>query len=315
MPNDEGAQRVSREGSQLRRVCDKRLLTDRDIARANPLVILLHGFTRHGDNLHKLGFHLEQRQWQGANLLAVTYSYPSHQGIDLAARTLKDRLQRYNKRTGGVLRSKGVYLVAHSMGGLVARSFALDAELGGCVRGIVMLGTPNMGAFGDKKWVSFAIALAESMSGVPMPELQKAACVAIKQLTRTDKSAGPPYIDSLNNAWKNAFDRPPTLTISGGMPQLDLYSNQRKNMYANMSLQLAIGCKPNDGLIAEKSVNVCPSIFLKPPNEYRHYNSYPEYTIINHSNLINNETVGDEIVAWIEAVHNCAQPRTPSEVP
>jgi hypothetical protein len=164
-----------------------------------------------------------------------------------------------------------------------------------------MLGTPNVGVFGSKrKWVPYAISLAERLSGGPIPELQAASCPTIRELTKADSDKGKPFLDQLNDAWKALAVRPPTYTISGGRNDLDLYDNPRRNLYANMGLQQVINSLPNDGLIAEVSVDMCPHLFIDPPAEYKHYNSYPEYPIVNHSNLINNQALADEIVEWIE---------------
>lgn len=73
------------------------------------------------------------------------HPYDWRLSIDASGRELKARLL---KECGTGANRRDIYLVAHSMGGLVARSAI--AQLGSrsdCVRRLIMLGTPNYGSF------------------------------------------------------------------------------------------------------------------------------------------------------------------------
>jgi pimeloyl-ACP methyl ester carboxylesterase len=71
-------------------------------------------------------------------VLNVDYSSRRH-GLRECARRIEPDVARFESRFG-----RGIVLVGHSMGGLVARILAAEANL--AVRGIVMLAPPNGGS-------------------------------------------------------------------------------------------------------------------------------------------------------------------------
>ena len=263
-----------------------------DFKVSDSLAILIHGFTSHGKYLIELGKDL--KRW---GIQAFLFNYNSYRGIHVAADVLKSLLLTYNSNTGGEISQKRLFLIAHSMGGLVARKFALDPEVKGLVRGIVMLGTPNKGAFEGSRILEYFVYYGEYLSKRIMPDARVPACVSGQQLIKADNPGGVPFIDQLNEDWKKHNDPPPVMTISGGKRRLDLFSNPIKNGWANRQIQKAIGDRSNDGLVAEDSVNISAHSIGE---RYRHLSSYADHPDLNHTNLIENQFIAGRIVNWIK---------------
>jgi pimeloyl-ACP methyl ester carboxylesterase len=91
----------------------------------------------------------------------------------------------YNILTDGEVKKKKLFLIAHSMGGLVARAFAMDPEAREFIRGIIMLGTPNNGAFPDHRILRYFVHYGEHISKRAMPEARMFTCLSAKQLITT----------------------------------------------------------------------------------------------------------------------------------
>jgi Serine aminopeptidase, S33 len=263
-----------------------------DFRVSDPLAILIHGFTSHGKYLVELGSDL--KEW---GIHTFLFNYNSYRGIHVAANVLKDLVRTYNINTGGEISRKKLFLIAHSMGGLVARKFALDPEVRGIVRGIIMLGTPNKGAFEGNRLLQYFVTYGEYLSKKIMPDARVPTCVSGQQLIKADNPGGVPFIDQLNEDWKKYNDHPPVLTISGGKRSLELFSNPIKNGWANRQIQKAMGNRPNDGLVAEDSVNISTD---SVNDRYRHLNSYHGYSDLNHTNLVANQLIAGTILNWIK---------------
>ena len=290
--HQEKTQNVMHAGDALVRVSDFRQPALEDFKSSDTLVILIHGFTSNGTYLTKLGNTL--RTWEAQ---AFLFNYNSYRGISLAGDSLEALLLDYDRLTRGEVRRRGVYLVGHSMGGLVARKFALGEQGKRMVRGIVMLGTPSDGAFTHANILQKFVDLGEYLTG-PMPGARSPTCLSAKELMKSDDNEHP-YIDRLNEAWRSSTDCPPTLSISGGRRFLSFSGNSLKNRLANRSIQHLIGSEPNDGLVTEPSVNMCTLGMSQASHSYSHHNSYPDYPDINHTYLIQDQSLALFIRNWI----------------
>ena len=282
--------RIIRTGDELVRVSDLAWARPEDFG-ARKLVILIHGFTAHGKYMRELGDFIQAFDFQ-----AFVFNYNSYRGIAKAATNLRDFLLRYDGEVAGAISRNGVFIIAHSMGGLVARSLAIIDEDQHFVRGMVLLGTPNDGCFSSARFLSYFIDYGEFLSGL-MPEARNPACLSAKELIKAD-ATDKPFISVLNERWQKSFHRPPTLSISGGKRYLALSNNPLKNWLANRVIQGEIGQDDNDGLVTEKSVNMHSTMSLAEDKRYRHFNDYPYYPDLNHTNLKENQTLALEIVKW-----------------
>jgi pimeloyl-ACP methyl ester carboxylesterase len=257
------------------------------------IAILLHGFTSHGRYLIKLGHHL--RGW-GTDVFL--FNYNSGIGIRDAAKSLSHFLHKYDAMTDGRIRKRGVLLIAHSMGGLVARTAVLtDADTARTVRGIVTLGTPNDGAFVGHKLVKYVVAYGENLAGVM--GIKPAKSLSSKELTKSDQGKDRPLIDWLNTAWTSKQNLPPVLTISGGLRKLEFAKNGLVNGWINRKVQKWMGKRENDGLVTDNSVSVLNG---KCAGVYEHYRSYPDFQQINHTYLITNAQVALKICEWMKSL-------------
>lgn len=286
-------QQIVRTGDALLRITDLKWAEPADF-KAVRIVIMIHGFTSHGYYLQELGNFIRSFGYQ-----VFIFNYNSFRGISRASDSLKDFLVRYDRNLEGRISASGVFLVAHSMGGLVARTLALDSEGGRMLRGIAMLGTPNNGCFQSTRWLSYFIQYGEHLTGF-MPEAGNPACLSAKECIKADGGAQASLVDRLNDTWEKSSSCPSSISISGGKRFLAVSRNKLKNWLANQMMQAEIGDEDNDGLVTDKSVNMQSAITLNPSHKYMHFNSYPYYRDLNHTNLTQNQTLGLEIVDWLD---------------
>ncbi|MDZ7969734.1 MAG: alpha/beta fold hydrolase [Nostoc sp. DedSLP03] len=271
-----------------------------DFLNDKQLVILIHGFTSHGDYMgEELAPFLEREGYQ-----VFFFNYNSPRGILAAVNTLKDILKSYDKLTRGEISRKKVFLIAHSMGGLVARGFTIDNDAKKFVRGIVMLGTPNNGVFQNKKdFIKYLIDAGEMLSGA-FPKLSVAGCIATKELCKIDENENQSIIDILNSDWCQACELPSILSVSGGKKFLDFYKSEFKNKVTNDIIQKLIGNEENDGIVTESSVNMPLFIETCTLERYKHCNSYADYSETNHNNIHLNQRVMLKILSWLRKQNN-----------
>ncbi len=100
-----------------------------------PAVVLLHGILRGRASMALLA-----RDFRRAGCMVLNWGYPStKKGIREHAKDLARRLEEF------LPPGRGLVLVGHSMGGLVARAL-LEVSPGLSLERIVQIGTPNQGA-------------------------------------------------------------------------------------------------------------------------------------------------------------------------
>ena len=114
----------------------RRRLRPFDARRQRPPVVLLHGYVQHSANFLWLARRLRRDGW--VHLYEVAH-VPLGGDIERSGVRLAGVIERIRRETG----APEVDIVAHSMGGLVARA-ALGAGAAG-IRRIVTLGTPHQG--------------------------------------------------------------------------------------------------------------------------------------------------------------------------
>src|SRR5205085_4771208 len=105
---------------------------------------------------------------------------------------------------------RGIFLVAHSMGGLVARAIAVRPEFARKVKGVALLGTPNGGLLDDVRMAGYLLAVGEAIAGAD-PRQPHVMCQSARELLLEE-----PFIPELNAQWARAAYDIPMLTVAGG---------------------------------------------------------------------------------------------------
>jgi pimeloyl-ACP methyl ester carboxylesterase len=121
-----------------------------DASTGRPLVVLIHGYNAAADSLSVLHQRLRDDGW-----VCGLFSYPDDGPLDKSAALLAKELAEFRDEYP----DRGVVIVAHSMGGLVARAVIEDPDRNpGIVRQLIMVATPNQGSMlayfpGGLDWV------------------------------------------------------------------------------------------------------------------------------------------------------------------
>jgi pimeloyl-ACP methyl ester carboxylesterase len=122
--------------------------------------------------------------------LLATYDYPFHEEMAGNGRELGEELQ---KRVGDC----EVYLVCHSMGGLIGRLAVLSGETK-CIKRLLMIGTPNFGALRTSQ-LGLLAQLSFAATGAVYALFRRPG---VKDLTRVTSIMKDP----IKNGAKNAVD-------------------------------------------------------------------------------------------------------------
>jgi len=109
-----------------------------DAGDPRPPVVLLHGYAQHAANFTWLARRLRRDGWRHLYLVAHT---PVGGDIERSAHRLGEALDRLRRATG----ASRVDIVAHSMGGLVARACIRARGHASGVGRLITLGTPHQG--------------------------------------------------------------------------------------------------------------------------------------------------------------------------
>lgn len=104
-----------------------------------PLVVIVHGYGSTADEFDALRGRLRD-----AGFACAVFSYPNDAAVDLSARQLASALEEFGRRYP----DRRVAIVAHSMGGLVARAVieGPDSASVDNVDKLIMVATPNHGS-------------------------------------------------------------------------------------------------------------------------------------------------------------------------
>jgi pimeloyl-ACP methyl ester carboxylesterase len=106
--------------------------------RDRPLIVLVHGYSSGAESLSEFGTVLKKAHWPVA-----TFSYPNDGPLAASANRLALELREFREDHP----SRAIVVVAHSMGGLVARAAVEDPNLDpGNVKALIMVCTPNHGS-------------------------------------------------------------------------------------------------------------------------------------------------------------------------
>lgn len=280
---------VIRAGAELVLAKTNRWITPGDLQAG--VVILIHGFTSHGRYMKGLADFID-----GHGFCCALFNYDSFLGVDAAADDLASRLDPIREP----LQKNGFTLLAHSMGGLVARLLArnLDPALREALKGVALLGTPNQGALSaGQALVSYMLDWADWLT-VANPYARSSLCRSSQQLTLADPEQ---LIPTLNRADSESPLALPYLSISGGRSYLEL--GKRPGWLRNHLLQTVIGESPNDGLVAEHSadftrISSTNAQHIGAATEIQPM-GYPEFPRINHTYLTRSQAVAGIVLRWL----------------
>jgi pimeloyl-ACP methyl ester carboxylesterase len=259
-------------------------------------VIFIHGFTAHGTYLKSLTRYFDEN---GFN--CFIFNYNSYRGIQMAAETLHalisglDRLSTSETGDKGTLEHRQFDLICHSMGGLVGRAFTFRQGACAYVKRIVTLGTPHSGTLGSSNIVSCFLKWGEFVTE-SVPGFTEKGCLSARQLTGNEDR--PALLDLLSEKNPNAQSIP-VLSISGGRRRLQFGKNPLYNAAMNFRLQFLLSSGDNDGLVSETSSSLSSPLFAGCFSNRRHFREYPEYSEINHSNLVENYDLSLRIMSWL----------------
>ncbi len=161
-----------------------------------PLVIVVHGFNSSPERFEPLAAALRE-----AGLASATYSYPDDQSIEESAAQLSADLKEFAKTNP----QRKVFLVTHSMGGLVSRAAVEQPELDpGNVAKLIMLAPPTHGSLLAQ--FAFGIDAIDQFSDQAMSEDVTAFYASVEDglsEARTDLQPNSPFLRKLDALARN----------------------------------------------------------------------------------------------------------------
>jgi pimeloyl-ACP methyl ester carboxylesterase len=246
---------------------------------AGKKALFIHGFTANAKYMVDL-----MTQFEGGGYRTFAYEYASYRGIDHAAATLRCLLELLDENHN--ISDHRFVVVAHSMGGLVARAFVALEGGAKYVRKVLTLGTPHGGTLKNAWLLRAWLDWGEYVSGI-MPKAYSPECESAKQLLGHD--APIPLLTRLQAPLPTGTNVD-FRSISGAFNTLEFGRNRLKNALMNKLMQKYL-TEPNDGLVDESSSNLAQPVFSACAPGCEHVNNYPEYEDINHTYLVNNHSI------------------------
>jgi len=213
------------------------------------------------------------------SLQCFIYDYDPSLGIRHSAEVLANLLIDLNDLSktsdtpDGVLAENELYLVGHSMGGLVGKYLVLKTEAGSFFDRYVSLASPHAGAVNEGH-VRAIIRAVETLSRNRPTFSSKKRSTAIAELTGSDKDK---ILASLN---KMPF-KIPAVSYSAGL-------NQLGSRALDLLLRTILS-RPNDGIVEENSASLVSS--CKGSQNLGHINDYVEFSQVNHYEIHKNHSV------------------------
>lgn len=174
-----------------------------------PVVLIIHGYNSSAAALSEL-----QAAVREAGHPVAVFTYPNDGPLDESAELLSAELREFAKEHPG----RDVSIVAHSMGGLVARALIEDPELDpGNVRRLIMVATPNHGS--QLACFPSGLDAGEHLATRPeggLPGLFREAAADGLNESCLDMRPGSEFLEQLNARERNADVRYSLLIGTGG---------------------------------------------------------------------------------------------------
>ena len=255
---------------------------------ANKILLLIHGIIGDTKPMCKCVRPLLNEPYD----LILTFDYENlSTGIDEIAKSLKAKLAGAGIKEGS---GKELTIMAHSMGGLVARSFIERMQGNKFVKHLIMAGTPNKGSNIAKitKYRDMGLMLMGLASNLPWSfpgmSLLLAVVEGSKAVTKTLEQ-----MDFVNNPFlANLAEAPdpviPYSVVAGNIEvYLQEYEDDRKlvdKLYA-LGGSTFYGDEPNDVAVSQESIKWIPTGRAKIPNVFdvpcHHLNYFEEEKSVN----------------------------------
>jgi len=122
------------------------LLLPRHVDETRPMVVLVHGLDCNRSNWYPMAELLT-----GEGFQVAYFTYPSDGPLEESSAMLAFEMKNVRERFPDV----PVHMIAHSMGGLVARDYVEGDQYTGGVGHLILVGTPNLGT----RWASYRVLL------------------------------------------------------------------------------------------------------------------------------------------------------------
>ena len=209
-----------------------------------------------------------------------------------------------------------VSLVAHSMGGLVARAAMAKAD--GKVSRLIMLGTPNYGSFAPVQVLRGTYDVVLKIATVDLLHSAEQLCNRVfntfpglyQMLPSPDKFSGVNLYDA--DAWPKSGPRPRAALLSGVKPVVDALApaDERFFLIAGVNQDTVTGLRVEQG---EFVYEISPDGDGTVPVEFARLANIPEeqvyYVEQGHGGMPNNGTVETAIIDLLSNGVTAALPR------
>ncbi len=198
------------------------------------LVIVVHGFNSSSERFESLADALRQ-----AGLLCATYSYPDDQPIVDSAKQLSLDL----KKLATDHPQRPIFLVTHSMGGLVSRCVIERPDLDpGNVTKLIMIAPPTHGSV--LAYIGFGIDLFDHASDGPTPDDVTRFYAAVEDglcEARNDLKPNSPFLRKLNSRTLNPNVRYAIFLGTGGRLNQNQVDRLREGLQTAAERSTAVG--------------------------------------------------------------------------
>ncbi|HET7785215.1 MAG TPA: CHAT domain-containing protein [Myxococcales bacterium] len=215
-----------------------------------------------------------------------------------------------------------VKLVAHSMGGLVAR--AALAAAGKKVSRLIMLGTPNYGSFAPAQVIRGTYDVVQKVAAADLEHDAAQLCTLVfntfpglyQMLPAPEKFSGVDLYDP--SAWPQAGPRPRPNLLAGVKPVIDALApaDERFFLVAGVNQDTVVGLRVNDG---EFCYDVSPDGDGTVPLAFARLANLPDaqtyYVEEGHGSLPNNGRVESAVIDLLATGRTSVLPtvRPPSQ--
>ncbi len=199
-----------------------------------PIVIIVHGFNSSPER-----FEAVAEAFRQSGLVCATYDYPDDQPIVDSAKALSADL----KKLAANHPQRSVFLVTHSMGGLVARSVIEQPTLGpGNVKKLIMVAPPTHGSV--LAHFAFGIDLFDHVAGEAVSDDVTRFYVAVEDglsEARNDLKPESPFLRKLNAQPLNPGVRYSVFLGTGGRFEQDQVDRLRARLKTAAGRSTTVG--------------------------------------------------------------------------
>jgi hypothetical protein len=233
------------------------------VANANKIVLYIHGIIGDTESMipsvryAKVKVNEQDKSLSELYDLVLAFDYESlNTSIEDTAKELKKQLEAVGLQAG---HGKTLHIVAHSMGGLVSRSFIEHKGGNEVVSHLIMVGTPN----GGSPWATvhdFAttmLFLGLNLSSVPIvPSLLKKLVEAMSTTLQEMHIAKSPFLNKLQDS---SDPNCPYSIIAGSTKLIEQQADMKKLLVAiktklKKTVEFPFGDEENDIAVAVSSI-------------------------------------------------------------